>query len=243
MTAPVCPGRKNDSACFPDQYARNHCQASTIWRHHRGTCIAQSEAREGRPSTRDFHFCPPDQGLSTPTRLSARHISSSRVVSLPAEAALDVEPTRAHAFRAFLRHRPTLMLFLRQSSAVSGRPLSSRHWQRPDSPQHVAQQPPGQMPLCQQEPVVPRMLHQPAPRFHQPLLETRERPALDPRRQDQSPPQVAQVVGQDAQLQAHFVRPEPMARQPRPVRRLLAFLDPDFRFRCGTLPPGPVAAP
>ena len=28
--------------------------------------------------------------------------------------------------------------------------------------------------------------------FHQPLLETRERPALDPRRQDQSAPQVAQ---------------------------------------------------
>ena len=51
------------------------------------------------------------------------------------------------------------------------------------------------------------MLHQPASSFYQPLLETRERPALDPRRQDQSAPEVAQVVGQDAQLQAHFVSP------------------------------------
>ncbi len=48
---------------------------------------------------------------------------------------------------------------------------------------------------------------------------------LDPRRQDQSAPQVAHVVGQDTQLQAHFVRPETMARQPRQVRRLLALFD------------------
>ena len=73
------------------------------------------------------------------------------------------------------------------------------------------------------------MLHQPASGFHQPLLETRERPALDPRRQDQSAPEVAQVVGQDTQLQAHFVRPETMARQPRPVGGRLAFLDPLLR--------------
>ena len=68
------------------------------------------------------------------------------------------------------------------------------------------------MTFRQQEPVVPGMLHQPASGFHQPLLETRERPALDQRRQDQSAPEVAQVVGQDTQLQAHFVRPETVAR-------------------------------
>ena len=38
---------------------------------------------------------------------------------------------------------------------------------------------PGQMPFCQQEPVVPRMLHQAASGFHQPLLKTRERPTLE----------------------------------------------------------------
>ena len=64
-----------------------------------------------------FPFCPPNQGLYTQTRLSAHQISSSHIVPLPAEAALDVEPTRAPAFRAFLRHRSTLMLFLRRSSA------------------------------------------------------------------------------------------------------------------------------
>ena len=56
-----------------------------------------------------FPFCPPDQGLYTPTRLSARQISSAHVILLPTEAALDVEPTRAPAFRPFLRHRSTLM--------------------------------------------------------------------------------------------------------------------------------------
>ena len=126
---------------------------------------------------------------------------------------------------------PHLWLFRRRSSAVSGRPLSSRHWQRPDPPQHVAEQPPGQMTFRQEEPVVPCVLHQPASGFHQPLLETRERPALDSRRQDQSAPQVAQVVGQDAQLQAHFVRPEPMVRQPRPVRRCLPSL-----IHCSAVP-------
>ena len=65
-----------------------------------------------------FPFCPPDQGLCTPTRLSARHISSSHVVPLPAEAALDVEPTRAPAFRAVLRHRSTLVPFLRQAASL-----------------------------------------------------------------------------------------------------------------------------
>ena len=85
--------------------------------------------------------------------------------------------------------------------------------------------------LRQQEPVVPGMLHEPAPGLHQPLLETRERPAFDPRRQDQSAPEVAQGVGQDAQLQAHLVCPEPMARQPRPVGACLPSL-----IHCSAVP-------
>ena len=43
------------------------------------------------------------------------------------------------------------------------------------------------------------MLDQPPARFHQPLLQARQRPALDPPRQSQSPPQVAQVVGEHAE--------------------------------------------
>ena len=77
--------------------------------------LNQVEAKRPKPG---FPFCPPDQGLCTPTRLSARQISSSHVVPLPAEAALDVEPTRAPAFRAVLRHRSTLVPFLRQAASL-----------------------------------------------------------------------------------------------------------------------------
>ena len=40
------------------------------------------------------------------------------------------------------------------------------------------------------------------------------------------PPQIAEVVREHAQLQPDFVRPEPMTRQSRPVRRLLPLFDP-----------------
>ena len=81
--------------------------------------VLESHAISGVPTVRPgFPFCPPDQGLCTPTRLSARQISSSHVVPLPAEAALDVEPTRAPAFRAVLRHRSTLVPFLRQAASL-----------------------------------------------------------------------------------------------------------------------------
>ena len=89
------------------------------------SCHVPSSDRPGYLYKPGFPFCPPNQGFYTPTRLSAHQISSSHIVPLPAEAAVDVEPTHASAFRAFLRHRSTLMLFLRRSSAVSGRPLSS----------------------------------------------------------------------------------------------------------------------
>ena len=76
--------------------------------------------------------------------------------------------TGAPDSRALCRHLCALAPFRRRISSVSGRPLSFRHRQRPDPPQHVAEQPPGQMPLRQQEPVVPRVLHQPPPGLHQP---------------------------------------------------------------------------
>jgi len=51
------------------------------------------------------------------------------------------------------------------------------------------------------------------------LLQARQRPALDPVGQSQPPPQVAEVVGQHAELQAYLVCPETMTRQPCPDRR------------------------
>ena len=85
------------------------------------------------------------------------------------------------------------------------------------------------MTLRQQQPVVPRMLHQTPTGLDEPLLHTGQRPAFDPPRQHQPPPQIPEVVGQHAQLQPDLVRPEPVTREPRPMRGLLAFLDPLLR--------------
>ena len=61
--------------------------------------------------------------------------------------------------------------------------LPARQRQRPDPVQHVAEQPAVQMPLGQQQPVIPRVLDQPAAGLHQPVLQARQRPTLDPVRQ------------------------------------------------------------
>ena len=79
--------------------------------------------------------------------------------------------------------------------------LPTRHRQRPDPSQHVAEQPPVQIPLGQQQPVIPRVLDQPTAGLHQPVLQARQRPTLDPVRQSEPSPQVAQVVGQHAELE------------------------------------------
>ena len=56
--------------------------------------------------------------------------------------------------------RHTFILSSPGGFVALGRASACWHWQRPDPPQHVAEQPTGQMPFCQQEPVVPRMLHE-----------------------------------------------------------------------------------
>ena len=155
-----------------------------------------------------FPFCRSDQGLSTPTRLSARQISSAHVMLLPTPVSLGPRSTGNRLEPLLSGHfsdtAPHVCPFFATASLHSAARQPAGTGSAQDPPQHVAEQPPGQMPFRQQEPVVPGMLHQPASGFHQPLLETRERPALDPRRQDESAPEVAQVVGQDTQLQAHF---------------------------------------
>ena len=108
---------------------------------------------------------------------------------------------------------PTLPLGHPRTSAVSGR--------RREPIQHLPEQPPMQVPLGQEQPVLASVPVDPSDRLHQPVLQVCQRPALDSMRQSQPPPQVAQVIGQ-----AYFVRPEAMARQPCPMPRLLAFFDP-----------------
>src|ERR1035437_9607913 len=104
--------------------------------------------------------------------------------------------------------------------------LSRRKRQPGDPPEHVAKQPFRQMALRQQQPIIAGMFHQPSSRLHQPLLQTRQRPVLDSLGQRQPPPQIPQVVGQQAQRQPHLVRAETMAREASHLYGLLALLDP-----------------
>ena len=90
--------------------------------------------------------------------------------------------------------------------------LSVRHRQRPDPPQHLAKQVPVQTSLGQHQPVVPGVLDQPPASLHQPLLQACQRPCADSLRLHEAAPQVAQVVGQQAQWSARFIGPEPMTR-------------------------------
>ena len=72
---------------------------------------------------------------------------------------------------------------------------------------------------------------------HEALLETGQRPTINAPGEHQPPPEIPEVVGQHAQLQPDLVRSEPVTRQARPMRRLLAFLDPLLRR------PAPVVKP
>ena len=143
-------------------------------------------------SSRDFRFACPRWPLYTPegSRALETLVRHSIVPLQRPSAQLGrlCHPLTFLPFRAFRRHRSRRVSLLRQAGCAARAASVCRHRQRPDPPQHVAEQPPGQMPFRQQEPVVLGVLHQPAAGFHQPLLETRERPAFDPRRQDQSAP-------------------------------------------------------
>src|ERR1035441_8711737 len=55
------------------------------------------------------------------------------------------------------------------------------------------------------------MFHQPSACLYQPLLQTRQRPVLNPLRECQPPPQIPLVVGENAEPQPDFITPEPVA--------------------------------
>src|SRR5262249_2982013 len=58
------------------------------------------------------------------------------------------------------------------------------------------------------------------------LLQTRQRPVLDRLRRRQGAQEIAQIVGERMKLEPHRVGGERSARQPRPLDRALALLDP-----------------
>ena len=65
--------------------------------------------------------------------------------------------------------------------------------------------------------------------FEEPLLQARERPALDGERQDEPAQEITQVLGDNPQEQAHLVGPEAVTGEARPVGGGFALLDPLLR--------------
>src|SRR5207245_11789474 len=70
------------------------------------------------------------------------------------------------------------------------------------------------------------MPDQPPAGLEEPLLETRQGPALDGARQNEPAQQIAEVIGADPEEQSHLVGPKPMARDPGPVGGGRALFDP-----------------
>src|ERR1035437_1699859 len=104
--------------------------------------------------------------------------------------------------------------------------LSRRKRQPGDPPEHTAKQPFRQMALRQQQPIIAAFFPQPPAGLPQPLLQAGQRPVLDLLGQRQPPPQIPQVVGQQAQREPHLVGAETMAREASHLYRLLALFDP-----------------
>jgi len=76
---------------------------------------------------------------------------------------------------------------------------------------------------------VPRMSDEAPAGLEQPLLQTRQRPALDGEGQGQPAKQVAEVVGDDPEQQADLVGSEAVAGEARPVVTALSLLDSPLR--------------
>ena len=132
----------------------------------------------------DFHFGVPD------ARNYISSLRSCRFFHFFILAALTVHEG---AGSALLRHSKTRkrlglkrffgQLYLSPMSTyllAIRRSLSNRQRQRVDPPHHGRKQPPFQMALWQQQPVIPGVLDQTTVSVHQPLPQTGQRPLLDP---------------------------------------------------------------
>ena len=75
----------------------------------------------------------------------------------------------------------------------------------PDAPEDLPKEAPGQVTFGQLEDEVPSMPDEPPAGLEEPLLETRQRPALDGERQEEPAQAITQVVGGNPQEQAHLV--------------------------------------
>jgi len=95
-----------------------------------------------------------------------------------------------------------------------------------DPPEHLPKESRRQVAFGQLQDEVSGVSDEAPAGLEQPLLEARQRPALDGGRQDKPTQEIAEVVGDDAQEQPDLVGPEPMTGKAGPVGSGLALLDP-----------------
>ena len=129
---------------------------------------------------------------------------------------LDTEHSRNESFIA--------MLALLHPHPPSNR--LRRHRQPRDAVEYASKQASRHSRLGQLERHVPRVPGRLGPDLDQLLAQRRQGSVPYRIRQRQPTQEVAQVVGQYEQLQPHLVVIELVARQTRPVQRVLALLDP-----------------
>jgi len=95
-----------------------------------------------------------------------------------------------------------------------------------DALENLPKEAPGQVTFGQLEDEVSSVPNEAPAGLEQPLLETREGPALNGDGQDEPTQQIAEVVGDHPEEQPHLVGPEAMAGEAGPVGGFLALLDP-----------------
>jgi hypothetical protein len=154
-----------------------------------------SEWRDARPAgeprsaaylNRNFRFASPisSPDLDQPASLGKVlaqfgpvlvHGAASRAAMSRVSVSWRRNPRKCRLSNRFGRHFsfPTSR---HQNPLRSAGRLSGWHRQRHNPAQHAAKQPPSQMTLRQEEPIVAGVFNQTAPGFHQPLLQAGERP-------------------------------------------------------------------
>src|SRR5215510_16182654 len=95
-----------------------------------------------------------------------------------------------------------------------------------DAPENLAKQRPCQVAFRELQGEIPSVPDQPRAGLEQPLLKACEGPVLNGDGEHEPAQQVAEVVGDDPEQQTDLIGPEPVTREPGPVGRGLAFLDP-----------------
>jgi hypothetical protein len=86
-----------------------------------------------------------------------------------------------------------------------------------DVAENLPKETPCQVALGQLQDKVSGVPNEAATGLEEPLLETRQRPALNAEPQDQPAQEVAEVIGDDPEQEADLVGPEPVAGEPGPV--------------------------